>query len=188
MKRIITISILFILLLIILNVFRVHVNPASTIPGNIETIEMYNTSFGKAILYEDKSTGTFGIAEVNKVLGFIFYYNEGINSYYIEDGKPFVAAGYGDTNKEFMVGVKVPKGTNIKYIALGNDPDRKSTEITLEIAKQNKGIYQLKEVKGEYAVFKTDGYSENSWTIRGYDKNGKLVADKLFGEEAKFVD
>jgi hypothetical protein len=32
-----------------------------------------------------------------------------------------------------------------------------------------------------------DGYTEENWTIRTFDGAGKLVADKLFGSQPRYI-
>jgi hypothetical protein len=55
-------------------------------------------------------------------------------------------------------------------------------ELTLDVVRENIDEYYLKEVDDNYVLFVTDKYSEDTWTIRAFDKEGNLIADKLFGE------
>lgn len=46
----------------------------------------------------------------------------------------------------------------------------------------------MKEVVDHYVLFVLDEYTEDTWTIRAFDTEGDLVADKLFGGEARYID
>lgn len=167
----------------------INFTPNSALPGKTEIIETYKTNDGLGLLYVDKVNDTFGIADVKK-LGPLYWYNGGSDSNKLIYDMPFKAAGYGGTNDEFMVGVRIPPGSKIKYFSLGNhleEADPLNDRITLEMIKQFPDRYHIKEVKGNYAFFLASGYSENTWTLRGFDDKGNIVADKLFGSYPRFI-
>ncbi len=61
-------------------------------------------------------------------------------------------------------------------------------ELSLDDVKANSGDYHLKEVTDNYVLFVLDEYSEDSWTISAFDNDGNLIADKLFGGDARYID
>lgn len=189
MKRVFIVLLSFIFLVLIGKLFNLHIYPTGTIPGNVVAIQTLNIKNGVAILFENQKSNTFGIAKVMK-FGPIYYYYGGTDSHELEEGMPFSVAGYGRTRGDFLVAVKVPTGSHIKYISLGNhlEVGNPSNEtISLDIVKQHPDCYLVKKVEGNYVFFLTDGYSEESWTVRAFDENGKLVADKLFGSQPRFL-
>ncbi|NDI35783.1 hypothetical protein [Chengkuizengella sediminis] len=176
-----------------MKLFGVNFYATGTIPGNVENVLTYNIKNGKAILFEHKNSNYFGIAEVKK-FGPIYYYNGGTDFYEIEDRMPFSVAGYGEKNGDFTVAVKIPSGSSIKYISLGNhlepeDPlnESISLDIVQQYSEQYSDSYLLREVEGNYVFFLTNGYSKQTWTVRGFDEDGKLVADKLFGSQPRYL-
>ncbi|NBI29046.1 hypothetical protein [Chengkuizengella marina] len=197
MKRFLVVSFGFLLILVFggMKLFGVNFYPTGTIPGNVENVLTYNIKNGKWILFEHKNSNYFGIAKVKK-FGPIYFYNGGTDYYEIEDRMPFSVAGYGEKNGDFMVAVKIPSGSNIKYISVGNhleegkhleQEDPLNETISLDIVQQYPDSYLVREVEGNYVFFLTNGYSEQNWTVRGFDEDGKLVADKLFGSQPRYL-
>jgi hypothetical protein len=90
------------------------------------------------------------------------------------------------------VAVQTAKNSNIKYIALGNHmkgiTPSDTYELFLDDVKANREEYHLKEVINNYVLFVLDEYTEDTWTIRAFNNDGKLIADKLFGGEARYID
>lgn len=109
----------------------------------------------------------------------------------LEEGKPFQTSGIGDDD-DFLVAIKTAENSNIQYIALGNHMEElipsDKYELTLDEIRENIDEYYLKEVKDGYVLFVTDKYSEDTWTIRAFDQDGILIADKLFGGDERYID
>lgn len=169
-----------------------HFNVINTIPGTVKKVRTANIDdYGKAVLFEDITYKTFGVAKAEKKFGFLYRYDGGTYGYGIEEGKPFQASGIADQNG-FIVAIKIAKDSNIKYIALGNHMDgimpSDTYELSLDDVKANSDDYQLKEVTDNYVLFVLEEYSENSYTIRAFDNDGNLTADQLFGRDARYID
>lgn len=109
---------------------------------------------------------------------------------WIEEGKPFHASGIGDNNS-FLVAIKTAEDSNIKYIAIGNHIDEimpsDTYELSLNDVKENSGDYHLKVVTDHYVLFVLEEYSEDTWTIRAFDNDGNLIADKLFVGDTRYI-
>ncbi|MGM0882379.1 MAG: hypothetical protein ACQEXQ_15220 [Bacillota bacterium] len=168
------------------------INETNTIQGEVKIVRSLNINdYGKAVLFENNGDKTFGVVELEKKFGFLFRFDGGTTGHWIEEGKPFEAAGIGDTN-DFLVAIKTAKDSGIKYIALGNHMEGVSPsdtyEVSLKDVKAKRDDYHLKEVIDHYVLFVLDDYTEDTWTIRAFDKDGKLIADKLFGGEARYID
>jgi hypothetical protein len=90
------------------------------------------------------------------------------------------------------VAIKTAENSNINYIAMGDHMEditpSETYELSLEDVKENSDDYHLKEVEDNYVLFVLDEYSEDTWTIRAFDKDGNLVADKLFGGDARYIE
>ena len=190
-KKIIVVSLIFGLILIG-SMSGLHFNEINTIPGDVKKIRSANIGdYGKAVLFEDITHKTFGVAKTEKRFGFLYRYDGGTYGHGIEEGKPFQASGIADNNS-FLVAIKIAKDSNIKYIALGNHMDgimpSDTYELSLDDVKANSGDYHLKEVTDNYVLFVLDEYSEDSWTIRAFDNDGNLIADELFGGDARYID
>lgn len=166
------------------------------IPGKVKVIVSQETAFGEGILFEDEFHGTFGVARVERKWGALYRYDGGAYGYSVEGGKPFQAAGIGtgvgEKKDRFVVGIKTAEDSKIKYIAIGGHredvPISEPYSLTLEEARADGDNYQIKEVKDQYALFVFDDYSEDTWTIRAFDENGRLVAHKLFPGDEKYID
>ncbi|RCW64563.1 hypothetical protein [Saliterribacillus persicus] len=166
---------------------------SSALPIGSSVIEDINTNYGKAILYENVNDNTFGLAKVKRNLGFLYHYSGGTSKYAVERNKPFQVAGYGSNEEDgFMIGVRITN-SDIKYIVVGNHlrnltPTDKY-HFNLETVKKYSDSYHIEEVTINHAFFVLNEYSEETWTIRALDKDGNLIADKLFGmDEVRYID
>ncbi|GKU78865.1 hypothetical protein [Paenibacillus sp. L3-i20] len=170
-----------------------HLTEENAIPGDVKLLQSLDIDkYGTAVLYKDKTQGTFGVSKLNKKLGFLYQDGGGAYGYFVEEGKPFQAIGSG-TNKDFIVAVITPANSMIKYVALGNDMTDVTTydkyELSLDEVKANSQDYHLKEVTNNYVLFAlAEQYSQDNWTIRAFDNDGKLIADKLFAMDERFID
>ncbi|MEH7235289.1 hypothetical protein [Bacillus sp. JJ1562] len=170
-----------------------RITASSALPSGSKAIQSINTTYGKAILYEDTNDNTFGLAKVERNLGFIYHYSGGTSDYFIEGNEPFQAAGYGNDEEDgFIIGVRT-SNPNIKYIVVGNHLKNFTPSDTysfnMETVEKYPSSYHIEEVVANHAFFVLDEYSEATWTIRALDKDGNLVADKLFGTgEARYID
>lgn len=140
-------KILLIACLLILGIFLIgalgglHFKETKAIPGDVKIVRSQEINdYGKAILFEDNGDKNFGIAKLKKEFRFLYRYDGGTVGHWIEEDKPFEAAGIGDPN-DFLVAIKTARESNIKYIALGNHLKSASTSetygITLEDVKKN---------------------------------------------------
>lgn len=179
----------------------VRITASGTLPHGTKLIESVNTTYGKAFLYEDKNAPVFGIASAHRVLG-VFYYNYSrTNGYLPEDDVPFEVIGLevnegGSSQGEdsFTVGV-MAIDSDIRYIVIGNHFDEEEAhylapyEFNMETIEAHTDGYIVKEIDSGYALFTFDRFSEKTWTIRALDKDGNLMADKLFWNgESRYID
>ncbi|MEH7073637.1 hypothetical protein [Neobacillus drentensis] len=169
-----------------------HFTSAKAIPGDVIKVRSLAIGeFGQAVLFEDRTNQSFGVAEIEKRYGFLYRYQGGSSGYSIEQGKPFQASGIGDRHA-FLVAIKTADHSKIKYIVLGNHIEGITPsdhyELSLQDVKENRAAYHVKEVKDGYALFVLDDYTEDTWTIRAFDKDGKLIADKLLGAEPRYIN
>lgn len=194
MKKILFVICLILGLFLIGSLNGLHIKETNAIPGPGEVKKINSLDidgYGKVVLYEDEVSKSFGIAKLEKKFGFLYRYDGGTFGYWIEEGKPFQASGLGDKNS-FIVAVKISKDSNIKYIALGNHMQGitplDTYELSLEDVKQNSKYYHVEEVKDNYVLIMVDEYTQENWTIRAFDKEGNLIADKLPGADARYID
>lgn len=191
MKKVLVGVILALGLFIIGSLSGLHFKEINAVPGDLKMIRSSDIgNYAKAVLFEDKTYKTFGVAKVEKMFGFLYKYDGGSWGYMVEEGKPFQASGIGDKD-DFLVAIKTAKNSNIEYIVLGNHMEGVTPtdkyELTLDEVRENIDEYYLKEVEDNYVLFVTDEYSEDTWTIRAFDKDGNLVADELFGGDARYI-
>ncbi|OEH92524.1 hypothetical protein [Bacillus solimangrovi] len=159
---------------------------SSALPMGSHVVESIKTNYGKALIYEDVNNDTFGVAKIERHLGFLYSYDGGGNGDYIREHHPFAVSGYGsDTEDGFLVGVKIAADSGIKYIVIGDHFENLTTSdiyyFNMKTVERYPERYHIKEVNDNYVFFVLDEYSEETWTIRGLDEEGDLVADKLFG-------
>ncbi|NIK78916.1 hypothetical protein FHS15_004062 [Paenibacillus castaneae] len=175
-------------------IYGFRLTESGAIPGNVQILNSSKTVYGKAVLFEDSVNDSFGVARLKQYLGFLYQYDGGSNGYSVAKDKPFQVTGYGssETKQAFVVGVKTAVDSNIKYIAVGNHLEDLSRvekyELTLDDVYKHKEKYQVAEVVNHYTLFVLDQYSEDNWTFRAFDANGKLIADQLFAAEARYID
>lgn len=192
MKKVLFGVILILGLYLIGSLSGLHFKVINTIPGDVKMIRSSDIgNYAKAILFEDKTHKTFGVAKIEKRFGILYRYVSGSRDYMVEKGKPFQAGGIGNDDA-FLVAIETAKNSNIEYIVLGNHMEAITPsdkyELTLDDVRENIEEYYLKEVEDNYVLFVTDEYSEDTWTIRAFDKDGNLIADKLFGGDTRYID
>lgn len=201
MKKNVLITCLLIILIVIgvLNTYfkGFHFSIVQALPSEIASdhINIVGTedisNFGIAVLFEDLYHKTYGMARIKEKFGFLYGYAGGTHGYRIEEDKPFQAMGIGN-NDNFLVAVITAEHSNIAYIALGNhllgNTSLQRYELSLDEVKANPEHYRLKEVAEHHALFVMDQYTEESWTVRAFDREGKLIADKLFAAEARYIN
>lgn len=171
---------------------ELHFKEINAVPADVKMICSSDIGdYAKAVLFEDKTHKTFGVARIEKRFGFLYRYDGGTWGYTVEEGKPFQTSGIGDDD-DFLVAIKTEKDSKIEYIALGNHMEgvmpSDKYELTLDDVRESIEEYYLKEVKDNYVLFVTDKYSEDTWTIRAFDKDGNLIADELFGGDPRYID
>lgn len=171
-----------------------HFKPINTIPGDIRLVQSLDVgNDSKAILFEDNRNKTFGVAKVQNKYKVLYRYDGGTSGNVIEKGKPFEAAGIGDPD-DFLVAIKTAPDSNIQYIAIGNHMEGvppmelETYNLSLKDVKANPKLYDLKEVTDHYVLFVFDQYTEDTWTIRAFDKNGTMVAIKPFPGQPRYVE
>jgi hypothetical protein len=192
MKKVSFCIILVFGLIFSISLMGLHFKAINAIKGDVKLIRSHDIDDDtKAVLFEDRLDKSFGVARIEKKFGFLYWYAGGSSSFTVEEGKPFQADGSG-ANKDFIVAIKTAENSNIKYIALGNHMEdvlpTDKYELTLDDVRENKDEYRLKKVKHNYVLFVTNEYSEDTWTIRAFDKDGNLIADKLFGGDTRYID
>ncbi|WP_064094380.1 hypothetical protein [Rossellomorea aquimaris] len=185
------ILVILIIIIAVLLLIGFRFTASSALPFGSNVIESVDTNYGKAILYEDGTDHAFGLAKINRSLGFLYHYSGGTFDYMVEGNEPFQAAGFGN-DKGFMVGVKT-SNPNIKYIVVGDHLENSTPSdpynFNMETVEKYPERYHVEELVADYAFFVLDEYSEATWTIRALDKEGNLIADKLFGAgEARNID
>ncbi|WP_226666238.1 hypothetical protein [Metabacillus litoralis] len=187
------IMIVLIIMIGVLLLLGFRFTPYSALPTGTKAVKSIDTVYGKAILYEDVNNNTFGLANIHRNIGFLYYDAGGTSDYFLEGNEPFEAAGIGrDEEDGFIVGVRT-RDTNIKYIVVGNHLEKlkrsDTYSFTMDTVEKYRGSYHLEEVVNNHALFVLDEYSEATWTIRALDKDGHLIADKLFeAGEARYID
>lgn len=189
--KFIVIIMLIIIGSLLLIVFRF--TASSALPNGTKPIESIETIYGKAILYEDVNNHTFGLAKIHRSIGFLYHYSGGTSDYILEVNEPFQAAGFGSNEQDgFMVGIRTGN-PNIKYIVVGNHLEDLTPSdpynFNMETVEKYPDSYHVKEIVNNHVFFVLDEYSEKTWTIRALDKNGNLIADKLFGTgQARYIE
>lgn len=191
MKKVLLGVILILGLVLLGSLSGLHFKEINAIPGDVKMIQSCEIgNHAKAVLFEDKTDKTFGVARIEKKFGFLYRFDDSSRGYKVEENKPFQAIGMGNAD-DFLVAIKTAKNSNIEYIALGNHMEdvmpSDKYELTLADVRENIDEYYLKEVEDNYVLFVTDEYSEDTWTIRAFDKDGNLIADKLFGSEERYI-
>lgn len=163
----------------------------------VEIIQSRNTSYGQAVLFHDRSNDTFGVGKIEKRLGFFWLYRGGTYGYRLEEKEPFRAAGSFMPNREgknqFIIGVRTAENSGIAYVAIGKGPQipadfREPYNITLAEVQANPNNYQAAPMENNYVLLLADEYNETSWTLTAFDREGNLVADKLFGSTARSIN
>lgn len=192
MKKILVVVCLILGLFLIGSLSGLHFTETNAIPGEVKKIDSLDIDdYRKAVLFEDESYKSFGVARIEKKFGFLYRYDGGSFGESVEEGKPFQASGIGNSNS-FLVAIKTARNSNIKYIALGNHMEGITPSVTYELSiedvKENSEDYHLKEVKDNYVLFVLDEYTEDNWTIRAFNKDGNLIADELFGGDARYIN
>lgn len=162
----------------------------------VEIILKQPTHYGQAVLFQNNTYDTFGVAPLKRHLGLFWFYDGGTYGYDVEENEPFKAAGIWTRNEkakeQFIIGIKI-NNQDIKHIAIGKDPKLPSSldvkyDLTLREVKEKSDIYKVTDVKGDFALIVTDDYNEESWNITAFDKDGKLVADKPFGSDSRIIN
>ncbi|MBH5316193.1 hypothetical protein I6N90_00025 [Paenibacillus sp. GSMTC-2017] len=170
-----------------------HLTKENAIPGDVKLLQSIHIDKDRiAVIYKDNMDGTYGVSKLNKKFGLLYQDGGGAYGYFIEEGKPFQAMGSG-TDKDSIVAVITPNNSTIKYIAVGNYMEEVTPfdkyELSLNDVKSNSEKYMLQEVINNHVLFvKLGMFTEDFWTIRAFDKDGKLIADKLFGMDARYIN
>ncbi|WP_315906529.1 hypothetical protein [Priestia koreensis] len=183
-----------IITLVLLKFDHMHVSAEEAISheNDVKTIESKDIkNYGKIVLFEDETFRTFGISRLERKFGFLYRSDGGTFGYSVEAGKPFKATGMGDHSR-FVVAIETAPRSKIQYIALGNHLKGVSQtapyHLSLNDVKSHSKVYHVQKVKNRYALFVLNKYTESNWNIRAFDKKGRLVADKLFAGEARYVN
>lgn len=169
-----------------------HVNEINALPHDGRIVKSKKVhGYGQVVLFVDNQDQSFGIAKLEKKFGFLHRYGGSSYGSIVEEGKPFEATSLGDANR-FAVGVVTTRESNIKYIAVGNHLKDVSSsqpyELSLEDVKAHPDKYQFEEIDDQYALFVLDEYTEENWTIRAFDQDGNIIADKIFGDEVRYMN
>lgn len=170
-----------------------HLTASGAIPGNHEIIISQDTVYGKAAIYEDTKNNTFGAVKLREKLDLFYEFGGQAERNFPDQDLPFQAVGFENNVKEddsYVVGVKVNPNSHIATVSLGyhkknyNEP----YEFSMKDIEAHPDKYLVEEVKDGYALFVMDEYTQEGWTIRGFDKEGNMVADKLFSAEPRYTN
>lgn len=192
MKKLMIISGIFLGAIGIILLSGYHFSQESAIPWNVRIVQSEETVYGEAVIFEDMDTNTFGVARIKEFLGYLYKFDGASYGHIIEDGRPFKATGFGnDSTDGFIVGVKTAKTSEITTVVVGNHLKELTPSdqysLTMDEVWKRKDQYEVAQVKNNYALLILDEYSEETWTIRAFDKNGQLIADKLFGSDPRYL-
>lgn len=166
------------------------IRAAFDISEDIHIVSSVPIENGKAVSFE-YAGGLFGVAKLVKRFGFMWEAQGGSYGEMVKEREPFKATGFSSTDW-FVVGVKIAD-SRINYISIGNDiPNLTPTtsySLTLNEVKKLPTVYRIAEVKNSYATFFINQYlNDNFWTVRAFDQQGKLIADKLAGGEVRYMN
>lgn len=167
----------------------VYFSSTWAIGWNVDRIKTIYADNKKAILFEDKKDGSFGIAFYEKY-GPFYFKSDYTYSDQLSYEEPFSTAGFADED-DFLIAIKLPPSSNIKYFAVGNHLEEEiplNETLTLEDIKKNSSEYTIIAVEEEYVFLNVHDYSEKTWTIRGFDSSGELIADKPFFSSPRFLE
>jgi len=94
--------------------------------------------------------------------------------------------------QQYIIGVKT-NNNDIKYIVIGKGTQIHSGsdekyDLGLNEVKKMKETYRITNVEDNFALIVADEYNEENWTITAFNKNGDLVAGKLFGTEPRTLN
>jgi hypothetical protein len=100
MKKFLLCCFLILGLFLIGSLSGLHSKEINAVPGDVKKVRSYDIDdYGKAVLFEDKTYKTFGVASLEKKFGFLYQYDGEI-----EEGKPFRASGIGDNKCRISLG------------------------------------------------------------------------------------
>jgi hypothetical protein len=92
MKKVLFGVILIIGLFLIGSLSGLHFKDINTVPGDVKKIRSSDIgNYAKAVLFEDKTHKTFGVAKIEKRFSFLYRYAGGSWGYTVEEDKPFQA-------------------------------------------------------------------------------------------------
>ncbi|WP_454190134.1 hypothetical protein [Paenibacillus sp. Marseille-Q7038] len=172
-----------------------HLTASGAIPGNHKIMISEDTVYGKAAIYEDTMNNTFGAVKLREKLGLFYEFGGHAVKESPDRDMPFEAVGFENDVKEddsYVVGVKVNRDSNIASVSLGNHKRityyNEPYEFSMKDIEAHPDQYLVEEVKGGYALFVMDEYTHEGWTIRGFDKEGNMVADKLFSAQPRYTN
>jgi len=148
---------------------------------------------GKAVLYEDAFHGTFGVGKLHTLWGVLYRHGGEGGSLAAGEEQPFEVAGYGSggDDKWFLVGIRLKDESEIRYLSAGNHLNNLAYDepynMTLEDVLANSEHYVWSEAAGRYVLLVLDEYTEESWTLRAFNEQGELVADKPAPGQPRYI-
>lgn len=156
------------------------------VPPSLMIISSKSTFYGKAVIFKDEKT--FGIAFLERVFGFMWKCNGFTYMQELKVNLPFETIWSFTKNKygrqQYVLAVKVNDPT-ITQIGLINK--YKGTHLNSITTEANPDIH-VENVINNSVIFVEDYYNEKESLICGYNKNGNIIAYKLFDNKAVYVE
>lgn len=145
---------------------------------------------GAHAAYEIKNNGQFGSAKMRR-FGPLWQYGGGaLYSDEAEGHKPFIVIGSIEDNIFYPV-VKA-FDPQIKYIAVGADEESyrpgENYDLRYEDVVKKPEVYRFVEVQNGYAALGEIDFSEENYTTRAFDENGKVIGDSYYGWGERYLN
>ncbi|WP_456278819.1 hypothetical protein [Bacillus sp. AK128] len=194
MKKILFSVVVIFSLYLLVPLHDYHVELIHAIPYNdvriVRSIELEEGS--NVVLFEDKTTRSFGIVKIETKFGFLYKWDFGIADSRVDEGEPFHASGLvaGD---ELILAVKTAQHSRIVNIVLSPDSgiEGRINEYELSLAESKPEHENYKqEIKNGYALYVLNGQDliMGSATITAFDQKGHLVVKESIGGDVDFID
>lgn len=90
---------------------------------------------------------------------------------------------------QLVIGVKTTD-PHIKYVAVGSEFERNPAtpyNLTLDGVLNKLETHKVTQLSNGYGTLVCDTYNENNYTFSAFDRDGNLIADKIFGADARYI-
>lgn len=176
-----------------LNGYRPSANSALSAATNQKSYIMQSIQNGKDryALFSTNNLDLFGDCVLKRYFFGVVFKCDNFHVYPIKKDEPFMISGAIYNAKEYYIGVRV-NDKRIKYIAVGAGNNsykpNQSYTLSLDDVKDHPETYQYSTITNGYLVFYGKNYSDKAFSIRAFDKTGKLIADKFRGYNVRYVN